>query len=42
MRRSKTLTFISPEGCSAELLGSAFRYRRRDIEQLYGDTHGAP
>jgi hypothetical protein len=35
----KSLTFMSPEGCSVELLGSAFRYRRPDIEQLYPDTH---
>jgi hypothetical protein len=36
----KSLTFMSPEGCSVQLLGSAFRYRRPDIEQLYPDTHG--
>jgi hypothetical protein len=36
----KTLTFISPEGCSIEILTSAFRYRRPDIEKIYTNTHG--
>jgi hypothetical protein len=36
----QSLTFMSPEGCRVELLGSAFRYRRPDIEQLYPDTRG--
>ncbi len=35
-----TLTFLSPEGCSVEVLDAAFRYRRRDIEELYGVTNG--
>ena len=36
----ESLTFMSPEGCSVEVLDSAFRYRRRDIEELYADTNG--
>ena len=36
----KSLTFMSPEGCSVEILDSAFRYRRLDIEQIYANTHG--
>ena len=36
----KSLTFMSPEGCSIEILDSAFRYRRLDIEQIYANTHG--
>ena len=35
-----TLTFMSPEGCSVEVLDAAFRYRRRDIEELYGVSNG--
>ncbi len=35
-----TLTFMSPEGWSADVLEHAFRYRRRDIEQLYPDSNG--
>jgi O-antigen biosynthesis protein len=36
----ESLTFMSPEGCSVEVLDSAFRYRRLDIEQIYANTHG--
>lgn len=31
------LTAVSPEGARIELLDRAFRYRRTDIEQFYGD-----
>jgi hypothetical protein len=36
----ESLTLVSPEGFSIEALDSAFRYRRLDIEQIYGNTHG--
>ena len=35
-----TLTLMSPEGCTVEVLDAAFRYRRRDIEDLYGVSNG--
>jgi GT2 family glycosyltransferase len=36
----ESLILMSPEGSSVEILDSAFRYRRLDIEQIYANTHG--
>ena len=35
-----SLTLVSPEGFSVDVLEQAFRYRRRDIEKLYPHSDG--